>query len=100
MSGVAATHTGALVVPSDPWQFQGQITWASDIDPVVLPANQPVVLRLALAWGGLDTSSMSISFGSTGTGCGVPLTVCRGRLSSRHRCSTRSAKVSATLTGP
>lgn len=68
MSGVAATHTGALVVPSDPWQFHGQITWASDIDPVVLPANQPVLLRLAFASGGLDTSSMSISFGSTGTG--------------------------------
>ena len=68
MTTVVASHTGSLTPASNPWQFQGQITWASDIDPAVLPANQPVVLRLALAWGGLDTSSMSISFGSTGTG--------------------------------
>ena len=68
MGAFIVSHTGALVVPSNPWRFEGELTWASDIDAAVLPENQPVLLRLALAWGGLDTSSMSISYGSTGTG--------------------------------
>jgi len=68
MSGVAATHIGALVVPSNPWRFVGTVTWHAGLDPDRFLDNQPVDLRLALAWGGLDTSSMSVAFTTTGTG--------------------------------
>ena len=47
MTGFAATHTGSLTPSSDPWTFVGTVTWQSDIDPAILPDNEPVVLRLA-----------------------------------------------------
>ena len=47
MTGFAATHTGSLTPSSNPWVFTGTITWQSDIDPAILPDNEPVVLRLA-----------------------------------------------------
>ena len=62
MTGFAATHTGSLTPSSDPWTFVGTVTWQSDIDPAILPDNEPVVLRLAfttLSLTGLSQLSKS-----------------------------------------
>lgn len=63
MTGFAATHTGSLTPSSDPWTFVGTVTWQSDIDPAILPDNEPVVLRLAFTT--LSLTGATIAFTST-----------------------------------
>ena len=66
MTGFAATHTGSLTPSSDPWTFVGTVTWQSDIDPAILPDNEPVVLRLAFTT--LSLTGATIAFTSSGSG--------------------------------
>ena len=66
MTGFAATHTGSLTPSSDPWTFVGTVTWQSDIDPAILPDNEPVVLRLAFTT--LSLTGATIAFRSSGSG--------------------------------
>ena len=66
MTGFAATHTGSLTPSSDPWTFVGTVTWQSDIDPAILPDNEPVSLRLAFTT--LSLTGATIAFTSSGSG--------------------------------
>ena len=66
MTGFAATHTGSLTPSSNPWTFVGTVTWQSDIDPAILPDNEPVVLRLAFTT--LSLTGATIAFTTSGTG--------------------------------
>ena len=66
MTGFAASHVGALTPASNPWTFVGTVTWQSDIDPAILPDNEPVVLRLAFTT--LSLTGATIAFTTSGTG--------------------------------
>ena len=66
MTGFAATHTGSLTPSSNPWTFVGTVTWQSDIDPAILPDNEPVVLRLAFTT--LSLTGATIAFTTSGSG--------------------------------
>ena len=66
MTGFAASHTGSLTPSSNPWTFVGTVTWQSDIDPAILPDNEPVVLRLAFTT--LSLTGATIAFTSSGSG--------------------------------
>ena len=66
MTGFAASHTGSLTPSSNPWKFVGTVIWQSDIDPAILPDNEPVVLRLAFTT--LDLTGATITFAAYGPG--------------------------------
>ena len=70
MPGFAASHVGALTPASNPWTFVGTVTWHSDVDAALLPANEGVLKSGTLAtsgsWPGSDFSNSSLFLMSRG----------------------------------